>query len=63
MIDIETYAEQIVVSVPSKRVAFLIDEIRDNMLSVNKKTEKMEPVLNEETGKLPVIIMKKAKQK
>ena len=48
MIDIETYAEQIVVSVPSKRVAFLIDEIRDNMLSVNKKTEKMEPVLNEE---------------
>lgn len=63
MIDIEKYAEQIVVSVPSRRVAFLIDEIRDNMLSVNKKTGGMEPVLNEETGRLPVIIRKAMAEK
>lgn len=63
MIDIEKYAEQIVVSVPSERVSFLIDEIRDNMLSVNHKTGSMEPILNEETGKLPVIIRKAMAEK
>ena len=63
MIDIETYAEQIIASVPSERVAFLIRETRDNMLSVNEKTGSMEPVLNEETGKLPVIIRKAMAEK
>lgn len=63
MIDIENYANEIVNSEPSDRVTYLIQAVRDNMLSKNKKTESMEPVLNKETGKLPVIIRKAMAEK
>lgn len=61
--EVETYSREIVESVPSERVAFLIEEVRDNMVSKNRKTGGMEPVLNEETGKLPVIIRKAMAEK
>lgn len=59
----EQYSREIVESVPSERVAFLIEEVRDNMTSKNRKTGGMEPVLNEETGKLSVIIRKAMAEK
>ena len=52
MIDIETYAEQIVVSVPSKRVAFLIDEIMSPLCSVYQSelyTKEMQEFLTKTT--------------
>ena len=58
MVDMEKYSREITDSEPSERVQFLIDAVRDNMTSKNKPIRGFEPVLNEETGKLPVIIRK-----
>lgn len=63
MVDAENYAKEIVKSAPSERVTYLIEQVRDNMTVKNQKTGSMEPVLNEETGKLPVIIRKAMAEK
>lgn len=63
MVDVEQYAENIVESTPSKRVSYLIEQVRDNMTVKNRKVGSMEPVLNDETGKLPVIIRKAMAEK
>lgn len=63
IVNVEQYAEKIVESTPSERVAYLIEQVRDNMTVKNQKTGGMEPVLNEETGKLPVIIRKAMAEK
>ena len=57
-INIEKYSEEIVKSKPTERVVKLIDAIRENMLVKNKKVSYPASVLNEQTGKLPVIIRK-----
>lgn len=56
--DTALYAEKIVTSQPSERVAFLIDEVRDNMLAKNTRHDDMGSIRNEETDRLPVIIRK-----
>lgn len=55
---IAEYAQTIVESTASGRVTYLINAVRDNMLTKNTKFQDMGSVLNEETGKLPVIIRK-----
>lgn len=56
--DIETYSEKIVESAPSRRVAWLIEEVRQNMLVRNEKAPVAPTVLDERTKKLPVIVRK-----
>ncbi|MFR6327707.1 MAG: hypothetical protein ACLUOI_02000 [Eisenbergiella sp.] len=56
--DIEQYSRRIVESKPSQRVSWLIDATRENMLVKNEKAPDPPSVLNEKTGKLPVIIRK-----
>ena len=63
MIDIQAYANEIVKSQPNERVAFLIDEVRDNMKAVNTRCDDMGSVRNEETDRLPVIIRKALAEK
>ncbi len=63
MISMQEYAEKIVDSIPSDRVTFLINEVRDNMTSRNTYPPKMEAVLNDETRKLPIIIRKAMAEK
>ncbi len=55
---IAEYAQTIVESKASDRVVWLINAVRDNMLSKNTRFQDMGSVLNEETCRLPVIIRK-----
>ena len=57
-IDIATYAGEIVESMASERVNYLVDAVRDNMLKKHTKFQDMGSVLNDDTGKLPTIIRK-----
>lgn len=56
--DIECYSREIVESSPTERVSWLIEETRKNMLVKNTKAPDPPSVLNDKTGKLPVIIRK-----
>lgn len=56
--NIEKYAEEIVNSVPSGRVSWMIEEVRQNMLVRNEKASVAPTILNEQTKKLPVIVRK-----
>ena len=58
MFDVAGYADKIVSSVPDERVRFLISEVRDNMLAVNKRNDNVGSVHSPENDKLPVIIRK-----
>lgn len=57
-IDVEKYSQEIVESEPTARVSRLIEDVRENMLVKNEKAPVAPSVLNEKTGKLPVIIRK-----
>lgn len=57
-LDIAEYAEEIVDSMASDRVRYLIDAVMNNMLSKNTPFNDMGSVLNADTGKLPIIIRK-----
>ncbi len=56
--NLAAYAEKIVESTASERVKTLMEDVRSNMLIKNTKVGEMGSVLNEETGRLPVIIRK-----
>lgn len=54
----EEYSKKAVTSEAGERVKFLIEAVRDNMLAQNEKFSEVGSVLDENTGKLPVIIRK-----
>lgn len=55
---IECYSQEIVESRPTQRVSWLTEETRKNMLVKNEKVPDPPSVLNDTTGRLPVIIRK-----
>lgn len=63
MIDVANYANRIVNSESSERVAFLIREVRDNMFAKNERCDDMGTIRNSETDKLPVIVRKALAEK
>jgi len=57
-VDTFKYAQKIVESIPQERVSYLVDAVRDNMMSKNTEFGDFASVLNQDTRKLPVMVRK-----